>query len=95
MFTPKVDVRRSADKEKVEEVKRFERRRSIDTRKERSPKVEEEVEATRKVIKKKEEEEEVEQQRRPVISSPHSGFPTGFFSPQNVFNGTTIIEKHV
>ena len=81
MFPPKVDVRRSADKEvkKVEEVKRFERSRSIDTRKERSPKVEEEVEATRKVIKKKEEDEEVEQQRRPVISSPHSGFPIGFF----------------
>ena len=60
----------------------FERRRSIETRKERSPKVEEEVEA-KKVVKRKEEElvivEEPQQQRRPVISSPHSGFPTGFF----------------
>ena len=82
---PQVEVRKSAEKEvkKVEEVKRFERRRSIEKKKEKSPKVEEEptVVEAKKVIKKKEEElviiEEPQQQRRPVVSSPHSGFPTG------------------
>ena len=82
---PQVEVRKSAEKEvkKVEEVKRFERRRSIEKKKEKSPKVEEEptVVEVKKVTKKKEEElvivEEPQQQRRPVVSSPHSGFPTG------------------
>jgi len=78
-----VEVRKSADKEvkKVEEVKRFERRRSIETRKERSPRVEEKestmVEAKKVTRRKEEELLIVEEQRRPVISSPHSGFPTG------------------
>ena len=68
----------------MEEVKRFERRRSIETRKERSPRVEEKestmVEAKKVTRRKEEELLIVEEQRRPVISSPHSGFPTGFSS---------------
>merc|ERR1712037_1081210 len=59
----------------------FERRRSIETRKERSPRVEEKestmVEAKKVTRRKEEELLIVEEQRRPVISSPHSGFPTG------------------
>ena len=68
----------------MEEVKRFERRRSIETRKERSPRVEEKestmVEAKKVTRRKEEELLIVEEQRRPVISSPHSGFPTGISS---------------
>lgn len=76
-----VEVRRSTEKEvkKAEEVKRYVRRSSIDTKKEPSPSKGEEEKATSN--KKKEEENlligEEQQQRRPVISSPHSGFPTG------------------
>ena len=58
-------------------MKRYVRRSSIDTKKE--PTMGEEEKATSN--KKKEEEDllvgEEQQQRRPVISSPHSGFPTG------------------
>ena len=60
-------------------MKRYVRRSSIDTKKELSPTKGEEEKAT--TNKKKEEEDllivEEQQQRRPVISSPHSGFPTG------------------
>ena len=60
-------------------MKRYVRRSSIDTKKEPSPTKGEEEKAT--TNKKKEEEDflivEEQQQRRPVISSPHSGFPTG------------------
>ena len=80
----KVEVRRSAEKEvkKVEEVKRIERRRSIETRKEKSPKKEELAILEEKKVNKKKEDDlgivEEAQQRRPAVSSPHSGFPTGF-----------------